>query len=198
MKRADQKRATRQRLLDTARHLFRSEGFEATTLARVARGAGVAVGTVCLHFPNKSELVAAAFHQEIDAAIARGAIDPPADPVEGLLARIRPLLEFYAETHPLGRALLRESLFLQSQAAPFREQVGAFVLSCQRQLDAAAQAGLLSTALDTELAATGFFADYFLVLISMLQGDTPPDPDAATAQLRALTQLRLSGFLEEP
>lgn len=47
----------REALIEAARKLFTTEGYEATTMAQVAREAGVGVGTVYLYFKNKSDLL---------------------------------------------------------------------------------------------------------------------------------------------
>lgn len=47
----------RQAIIEAAKELFTNEGYETTTIAQVARKAGVAVGTVYLYFKNKNELL---------------------------------------------------------------------------------------------------------------------------------------------
>jgi TetR/AcrR family fatty acid metabolism transcriptional regulator len=49
--------AKRDALIEAARVLFTTKGYESTTMAEVARHAGVAVGTVYLYFKNKSDLL---------------------------------------------------------------------------------------------------------------------------------------------
>jgi AcrR family transcriptional regulator len=49
--------AKREAIIDASRTLFTTKGYEATTMAEVARHAGVGVGTVYLYFKNKSELL---------------------------------------------------------------------------------------------------------------------------------------------
>ena len=44
-------------IIQAARELFAEQGYEATTIAQVAKKAGVAVGTVYLYFKNKPELL---------------------------------------------------------------------------------------------------------------------------------------------
>jgi AcrR family transcriptional regulator len=66
----------REAIIEAARGLFTTEGYEATTIAEIAKKAGVAVGTVYLYFKNKPELLDAvqgdweaeyvAFMQELD------------------------------------------------------------------------------------------------------------------------------------
>jgi AcrR family transcriptional regulator len=55
--RDEQARRTRQRILDAARETFRQQGYGATTLADVARAAGVAEPTVRATFKTKPNLV---------------------------------------------------------------------------------------------------------------------------------------------
>ena len=44
-------------ILAAARELFATKGYEETTIAEIARAAGVAVGTVYLYFQNKHEIL---------------------------------------------------------------------------------------------------------------------------------------------
>ena len=55
--RATNKEATRQRVLDAARHLFEAHGYEATTVREIARRAEVSVGSVFTSFPSKAEIL---------------------------------------------------------------------------------------------------------------------------------------------
>ena len=47
----------REAIIEAARTLFTTKGYEATTMAEVARQSGVGVGTVYLYFKNKSDLI---------------------------------------------------------------------------------------------------------------------------------------------
>jgi AcrR family transcriptional regulator len=53
----DDVRDKRQAILTAARELFASQGYEETTIAQIARAAGVAVGTVYLYFQNKHDIL---------------------------------------------------------------------------------------------------------------------------------------------
>lgn len=57
----------RARLLDTAAALFVQHGFDKTTVADVAREAGVGKGSVYLHFPSKEALLEAVMLRELIA-----------------------------------------------------------------------------------------------------------------------------------
>jgi AcrR family transcriptional regulator len=49
----------RQAIVKAARVMFTMDGYEATTMAKVAQRAGVGVGTVYLYFQNKNDLLSA-------------------------------------------------------------------------------------------------------------------------------------------
>ena len=50
-------RATRERLLESAKELFARRGYDGTSIGDVARAAGVGVGTVYHHFSEKREIL---------------------------------------------------------------------------------------------------------------------------------------------
>jgi AcrR family transcriptional regulator len=53
----DDVRDKRQAILSAARDLFARQGYEETTIAEIARDAGMAVGTVYLYFQNKHDIL---------------------------------------------------------------------------------------------------------------------------------------------
>lgn len=53
----------REAIIEAATALFTNEGYETTTIAEVAKKAGVAVGTVYLYFKNKQEMLYAVKEQ---------------------------------------------------------------------------------------------------------------------------------------
>jgi AcrR family transcriptional regulator len=55
--RAEQKRATRQRILDAAGRAMEQQGLDELSFSAIARDAGVKERTVYRHFPNKSQLI---------------------------------------------------------------------------------------------------------------------------------------------
>src|SRR6476661_3984301 len=81
----------REAIIEAATELFTTEGYETTTIAEVAKRAGVAVGTVYLYFKNKQEILYAA-KDDWDADCAKlmseaGLNDIPHQ------HRLRPLIE---------------------------------------------------------------------------------------------------------
>ncbi|MET9315176.1 helix-turn-helix domain-containing protein [Kribbella sp. NPDC003505] len=86
-RRERKKQQTRQAISDVATTLFLERGFDAVTVAEVARAADVAVQTVFNHFPAKEDL----FFDEpgwwAGPARAIREAPPPADPVDVLEAQ---------------------------------------------------------------------------------------------------------------
>jgi AcrR family transcriptional regulator len=86
----------RTRILTAAGELFARRGLGAT-LNDIAHHAGVGVGTVYRHFPDKAELVETLFHERVDEMVAigeAGLADP--DPWNGLVTVLQATLELQA------------------------------------------------------------------------------------------------------
>ncbi len=81
----------RQAIMDAARALFTTKGYESTTIADVARMAGVAVGTVYIYFKNKTGLLYAV-KGEWDNEFLRFMARPEIQTIPYHL-RARPLIE---------------------------------------------------------------------------------------------------------
>ena len=64
--RARKREATRKRVIDSARQLFMTEGYQGTTIRDIARGAGVAVGSVFTTFASKGEILAEVMRARVD------------------------------------------------------------------------------------------------------------------------------------
>ncbi|KOY16156.1 TetR/AcrR family transcriptional regulator [Paenibacillus xylanivorans] len=102
--RADAKRNIHA-LLQAALTVFATSGVDAP-IREIAEKAGVGVGTVYRHFPQRSDLIEAVFRQEIDAC-ADAAEDLAAkyEPVEALERWMLRYLDFIATKRGLAAAL---------------------------------------------------------------------------------------------
>jgi len=69
-RRAQNKEATKRRIVTAALALFESKGFEATTTRQIARRAGIAERTVFNYFETKDDIALHFFQLEVDHAIA--------------------------------------------------------------------------------------------------------------------------------
>jgi AcrR family transcriptional regulator len=177
--RSAQKEATKARILEVAREHFERDGFEAASIRDIADAAGVASGTVLLHFADKASLLHSALHDDLEAAITRSLSAPSEGPLlQRLCAVVRPFYGYYQARPRLSRVLLRESLLAESPwKERFTEQAER-VIGHVRSLVAQAQSsGELDPQARPELIATAFASFYYFVLIGWVQqGVTNPLP----------------------
>lgn len=68
--RQSRKEATRRRVLEAARQLFDSQGYEATTVRAIARRAEVAVGSVFTTFTSKGEILSQVMQDRLEGLYA--------------------------------------------------------------------------------------------------------------------------------
>ncbi|UVE16263.1 TetR/AcrR family transcriptional regulator [Pseudomonas sp. LS44] len=81
----------RGKLLKTAAHLFRSKGFERTTVRDLASAVGIQSGSIFHHFKSKDEILRSVMEENIlyNTALMRAALAEATDVRERLLALIR-------------------------------------------------------------------------------------------------------------
>lgn len=68
--RQSQKEATRRRVLDAARALFESDGYDETTVRAIARRAKVSVGSVFTNFASKAEVLSQVMDERLEGLYA--------------------------------------------------------------------------------------------------------------------------------
>lgn len=103
--RAESQERTRQRIAAAAAELHEEVGVTATTVADIARRAGVQRLTVYNHFPTLAELLPAcsAHYATIHPLPDPTAIDAVADPLERVRAALRAFYGWYRATERLQR-----------------------------------------------------------------------------------------------
>ncbi|MGE4422305.1 MAG: TetR/AcrR family transcriptional regulator [Pseudodesulfovibrio sp.] len=107
------KAETRQRIQEAARRLISESGFEATTMRGLAREAGVGVGTIALHFQDKTSLLFSSFFDEIGAVSRRAIEGAPRDlPLrEQCRHMLRTMYGYYGGNTLFLRSVVKEALF---------------------------------------------------------------------------------------
>ena len=94
--RQSQKEATRRRVVEAARELFDTHGYQGTTIREIARHAGVAVGSVFTTFASKGEILSEVMQARLDPLYAE--IDRVMPHVRGSTAdRLRTLFAIHFE-----------------------------------------------------------------------------------------------------
>jgi AcrR family transcriptional regulator len=114
-KRADARR-NYEKVLAAAREAF-AEGGDSTALEEIARRAGVGIGTLYRHFPNRQALLEALYVNEVEEVCRSAAELDGGDPWEGLEAWFERLIGYLATKQALAGELLN---YVGSDAALFR------------------------------------------------------------------------------
>lgn len=101
--------ATRQKLFDTSLALFRTKGFEATTMRDVATAAGVSLGAAYHYFEGKDAIVAEYYDemQSIHADRVRSELPRAKSLADRLKLAFHTKLDILGSDRPLMGALLR-------------------------------------------------------------------------------------------
>ena len=187
-RRSKQKEETRQRILTIAARQFAEQGFAKTTIRSIANEAGIAVGTLFVHFEDKSALLAATLYDIISQQTEQAFATRPenASVKEVLLHIATTLYTYYAQDVTLSRTLLKEILFMDGDwGEAHNQQAEDFVNSLAKWLQKAQEKGELPRDANTMMVATSFFAHYLFVLITGLRQPTF-DVDAQIILLGAL------------
>ncbi|WP_369037811.1 MULTISPECIES: TetR/AcrR family transcriptional regulator [Streptomyces] len=178
--RADARR-NYERLLTEARAAFAAHGTD-TSLEDVARRAGVGIGTLYRHFPNRHALMSAVFEDAVNDLLARSRelLTAP-EPCTALVTWLREIVTHAGEYRGLARALMSVSYDADSALArcsnPMREAGAALLTRAQ-------QAGTLRT--DVSIGDLLQLTN----AIALAAEETPDDPGLAdrllTLTLRGL------------
>ena len=170
-----QKEATGRLIRDAAYELFEDKGFHETTMRALASHAGVGLGTIFKHFPDKQSLLFAAFTEDLELVIDEAFEElPRTGPLrDQLLGLVKPIFEFYAARPALSRILIKECLFPEGEWAQRLEGAVMTFLGRVGELFQEARArGELSEQLELREGLTAFWSLYFLSLIGGLREPT--------------------------
>lgn len=115
---------TRLKILTAALALFRTQGFDKSTMREVAQRAGVATGAAYYYFDSKEALVLAFYEQAAEelGPLARKA----AEQEKGLAAKLREVIlakiQYFSENRDILRAMLRIGADPKHPLSPFSRQ----------------------------------------------------------------------------
>jgi AcrR family transcriptional regulator len=115
---------TRAAITDAALELFRSRGYEATTMRAIAERAGVSTGNAYYYFSSKEELIQefyARSHAEHLAA-SRPVLDRERDFTARLRGTLRALVDVQAPYHAFAATFYKHAAEPASPLSPFSRQ----------------------------------------------------------------------------
>jgi AcrR family transcriptional regulator len=175
--------------------LFDNRGYDRTSTRAIAQEAGVGVGTVFSHFPDKPSLLIAALLDDLAETQATALRKFPAEaPVcEQFLHLSRHFYAYYAKRPDLSRTLLKEMWFARGKwGRELVAQADQFILFIESILDQARQKGEIRSQTDTRLCAHAFFSHYLNVLFAGLSWPAI-DVDEMIDSLKALLNQLMVG-----
>src|SRR5579864_7621795 len=105
---------TRQHILDTAERILQQRGLARVTTRDITRAAGLADGTLYVHFPHKEDLFLAIIQRHLPAFVPT--VQPEQAGAQSLRASLEALsqaaVRYYAELIPLSASLFADPALL--------------------------------------------------------------------------------------
>lgn len=158
--------ARRDMILKAAVRMFARQGFATTRVEDIAKEAGVAKGSVYLHFDSRDALLAAAFeeYRANSRAVIDQALTGPGDGLERLARLVRSVLDLVLAEPELARILIDLWAAGRQGAAS-----GLDVPAVYREYRAAI-AGLLAEAEAEGVCRAGVGAGHAAVVVGAIEG----------------------------
>src|SRR5688572_8849459 len=147
-------------ILDAATTVFAERGFFAAQVADIARGAGIAAGTVYLYFRSKDEILTSIFDRTMKDAIAEGraALEGEKDPI----ARLRRIAHLHLARMGRDRSLAVVFQVELRQTTKFMERFSAtglrdYLMLIQQTIEDGQARGAFRKSISARTAAKIFF-----------------------------------------
>ncbi len=194
-RRTAQKEETARMILKSARSLFIELGFAKTSTRAIAQSAGVGVGTVFSHFPDKSSLLVAVLLDDLAQTQATALKTMPEDlsVCDKFLHLSHGFYRYYSQHPDLSRTLLKELWFVSGEwGEKLISQAYEFVFTVHEFIEQAKLDKQIRPEVDSMLCARAFFSHYLNVLY---EGMSKPqiDPEEMIAVLKELLIQLLNG-----
>jgi len=190
-----QKEDTRRIVLKSAYTLFAQRGYAKTTMRSLAEHAGVGLGTIFKHFPDKPSILAAAFEEDLSNVLTEAFRTLPATGITSQLIHITEhIYSFYAENPAFSRALIQQVLFLEGEHGEIlQKQLQTFLQAIENLIDKAVIDNELISETHADEGALAYWSFYFT---GLLKGLTEPTFNIS-AQLALVERLIINYFFNQ-
>ncbi len=186
---------TRRLLLEAGLELFVEAGFDRTPASEIANRAGVAVGTLYLHFGDKEGLLREILLQaalKLHDRVLQVYLNPPADPEELARAHIEAMVQYIEEKQAEARFLLGYAVRRNPVSAGVIDSI---VAQIEQSIRTGAEWGVYRSDIDPALAARAE-ANMNLGLLAWWTEDPRRAPREQI--IDTLTKFRASGLHVRP
>ncbi|WP_187170505.1 TetR/AcrR family transcriptional regulator [Salidesulfovibrio onnuriiensis] len=166
-KREQGKIETRRKIFEAARAAFLEQGFEGTTMRDVAARAGVGLGTVNLHFRDKSSLLHEVFYGEIERKAFEAVAHVPDAPLEEQLVHLlNEEYRYYEEQRVALTHWVKESFFIAGHwGSRYEEQLWRYAGEVAKLFESARDRGEIKPETDCGVAAMSYISHYMIGLV---------------------------------
>jgi AcrR family transcriptional regulator len=192
--RAKQKDETRRRLFRAACELFAKLGYHGTTVASIARKAGVAKGTFFVHFATKDTLILELVRLQVRAALEQrnATFASSRSPLAALRATVMALGTEAARSRELSRAVLSAGLANAEVAGDTDALFGAVHEQMLVDAQDAIDAGELGKNNDADTVASTLMASYLGATLHFTSSRRSPAVDSL---LERFVNANIAGFV---
>ena len=167
----DNKRDKRHRILTAARDLFRTQGYDATSMDAIAARAGVSKGSVFFHARSKAALLNQVFQIDMSTWIEEAFDAPPLpDLLEDLTNRYAALLQAMCAHPELTRVYMTQVAFADDEHERATDAMQLLSARTVALIDLAKSRGQLDPDAATDKLAYNLFALYFIQQLRWLGG----------------------------
>jgi AcrR family transcriptional regulator len=195
-RREQQKAETKALILDAARRLFEERGFDGTTMRELAAEAGVGLGTIFAHFPDKGALLMAALLDDL-AETDRRIVEtlPAAAPIRDQILHVAAAgIGYWCRRPELSSTLLRQMWFVSGPWADRRrDETDRFIEFVSELLEAARERGELRGDVDLRETAEAMYS-FYLGRIVRAVGDEGLDAEALLRDMAGFVDQLLEGI----
>lgn len=171
--REEKKQLTRQAILAAGDRLFRSRGYDNTSISALAAEAGVGKGTVYSYFRTKQEVFLAFCRAQLFRAHNQivASADTNAPVIDQMMAVFAETFRFACQDKEFGRLLLRESFFPDQQNLEQSQKIeDLYIEMLVPFLKRAQERGELRPELDLTLVIGHFYGLYLITISAWFSG----------------------------
>ena len=175
-------RITREKILAVARTLFDADGYENVSVDEIARSAGVAKGTVFVHFPDKASLLTAVRISELEELLdqtkTRVRQLEGTDALDIITDLLTPWLALFAAHRDFTRIFLNQSeLRGGSSALRLYEVCLGLDTALQETVSYLISARALTRSVSVNVYTQGILAFFYHVVTGLYSGATSNSDD---------------------
>jgi AcrR family transcriptional regulator len=193
--RQQQKDETRAKIFAAATQLFAQNGYHATTIADIAKAAGVAKGTFFVHFPSKDAIIGALVRIQTGAARkARLAALERFGPLVALREAVMTLGERAGVSRTLSRGVLAATLESQDVGGETSELFDQLFTEMKEDARLAKKQKMLEPTTNPDVLAASLMASY---LGAVLHFTSSPKAPALVLILEPLVAANLSNAVRK-